>query len=56
MLTVLVGARRVLLGVLMLAVGVMVGGLMMVVSSRVVSRRRLMVMLHRRVFAVFRHE
>jgi hypothetical protein len=56
MLAVLVGRGGVLLGLLMLAVGMVMGRLEVVVGGRVVAGGRLVVMFHRRVLVVFGHD
>jgi hypothetical protein len=50
-----VSCRRVLLGLLMLTMRVVVGGLEVVVGSRVVTGGGLVMMLYRCVFGVFGH-
>jgi hypothetical protein len=52
MLAVLVGRDGVFLGLVVLTVRVMVCGLEVMVSGRMVPRRRLVMMLHRGVFVV----
>jgi hypothetical protein len=54
-LTMFVSRRRVLLGLLVLAMRVVVGSLEVVVSGRVMAGGGLVMMLHRGVFGVFGH-
>jgi hypothetical protein len=50
-----VSRRRVLLGLLMLAMRVVVGGLEVMVGGCVMACGRLVMMFHRRVLGVFGH-
>jgi hypothetical protein len=54
-LTMLVSCGRVLLGLLVLAVSMVMGGLKVVVRGGVVTGRGLVMMLNRRVFVLFGH-
>jgi hypothetical protein len=55
LLTMVVGARGMLLGYIVLARFVMMGGLIMVMGGGVMAGRRLMVVFRRRVFALVGH-